>query len=49
MSYANQPRVYYDYGTSELKIDVLRDQSSESDAINYGQKTFFTKMEPFCN
>ena len=38
MSYANQPRVYYDYGTSELKIDVLRDQSSESDAINYKTK-----------
>lgn len=38
MSYADQPRVYYDYSTSELKIDVLRDQSSESDAINYKTK-----------
>ena len=38
MSYADQPRIYYDYNTSELKIDVLRDQSSESDAINYKTK-----------
>ena len=38
MSYADQPRVYYDYSTSELKIDVLRDQSRENDAINYKTK-----------
>lgn len=38
MSYADQPRIYYDYSTGELKIDVLRHESKQSSAVNYKTK-----------
>lgn len=37
MNYANQPRIYYDFNTSELKIDVLRDESNKQQP-NYKTK-----------
>ena len=37
MSYADQPRIYYDYNTNELKIDVLRHDSNKQQP-NYKTK-----------